>query len=117
MENYTQENEEIIISTITGPRGERGERGPVGPAGPIGPVGPRGERGPVGPAGPAGPSSTYSAGDNITIVDNVISASVPKLYSTSGQNTDGAVTQKVFTDTIGSIEGILAILNDGEGAQ
>lgn len=59
MENidiYTEEDENIIISTIAGPVG------PAGPAGPKGDRGERGERGPVGPTGeqgltgPAGPA-------------------------------------------------------------
>lgn len=38
-----------------------------------------------------------------------------KLYTTTGQNTDGAVTQKLFTDTVGDIETALQILNSGAG--
>lgn len=38
-----------------------------------------------------------------------------KLYTTTGQNTDGAVTQKLFTDTVGNIETALQILNSGAG--
>ena len=37
------------------------------------------------------------------------------LYTTTGQNTDGAVTQKLFTDTVGNIETILQTLNTGTG--
>ena len=51
MENidiYTEEDENIIISTIAGPVG------PAGPAGPKGDRGERGERGPVGPTGSQG---------------------------------------------------------------
>lgn len=40
-----------------------------------------------------------------------------KLYQTTGQNTDGAVTQKLFTDTVGDIETILQTLNSGNGVQ
>lgn len=40
---------------------------------------------------------------------------VPKLYGTTGQNTDGAVTQKYFTQVVGDIETILQILNHGSG--
>ena len=42
---------------------------------------------------------------------------VPSLYTTTGQNTDGAVTQKLFTDTVGNVETILQTLNNGGGAQ
>lgn len=61
------------------------------------------------------------AGANISIgtvggVDNTISVTgMPVLYGSQGQNTDGAVTQKVFTDTVGDVESILQILNSGAG--
>ena len=42
---------------------------------------------------------------------------VPSLYTTTGQNEDGAVTQKLFTDTVGNVETILQTLNNGGGAQ
>ena len=42
---------------------------------------------------------------------------VPVLYTTTGQNVDGAVTQKLFTDTVGNVETILNTLNSGNGAQ
>ena len=116
MENidiYTEENDEIIVSLITGPKGDTGATGPQGPEGPQGPAGPRGERGPQGPAGESG---SYTAGENIVISGNVISANVPKLYSALGQATDGSVTQKFFSDTVGNVESILHTLNSGEGA-
>lgn len=40
---------------------------------------------------------------------------IVNLYTTTGQNTDGAVTQKLFTDTVGNIETILQTLNTGTG--
>jgi len=40
---------------------------------------------------------------------------VPKLYSTNGYNTDGAVTQSYFTQVVGDIETTLQILNHGAG--
>ena len=61
------------------------------------------------------------AGANISIgtvssVPNTISVTgMPVLYSTQGQNTDGAVTQKLFTDTVGDVEAILQRLNSGNG--
>lgn len=65
---------------------------------------------------------TLTAGTNISIgtvsgVPNTISVSkvIPTLYGSQGQNTDGAVTQKVFTDTVGDVESILQILNSGSG--
>lgn len=42
-------------------------------------------------------------------------AGIGKLYTTTGQNEDGAVTQKLFTDTVGNIETALQILNSGSG--
>ena len=62
-----------------------------------------------------------TAGSNISIgtvggVDNTIYVTgMPVLYGSQGQNTDGAVTQKVFTDTVGDVESILQILNSGSG--
>lgn len=62
-----------------------------------------------------------TAGSNISIgtvggVENTISVTgMPVLYGSQGQNTDGAVTQKVFTDTVGDVESILQILNSGAG--
>lgn len=37
------------------------------------------------------------------------------LYDATGQNTDGAMTQKAVTDIIGDIETILTTLNSGTG--
>lgn len=60
--------------------------------------------------------TTYTAGSHISISNGVISATnIPNLYATTGQNTDGAVTQKLFTDTVGDIETALQILNSGAG--
>lgn len=42
-------------------------------------------------------------------------AGIAKLYTATGQNTDGSVTQKLFTDTVGDIETALQILNSGAG--
>lgn len=62
-----------------------------------------------------------TAGSNISIgtvgsVPNTISVTgMPILYGSQGQNTDGAVTQKLFTDTVGNIESILQTLNSGAG--
>jgi len=76
MENidiYTEENDEIIISLITGPKGDTGPQGPEGPAGPAGPTGPRGVQGPSGPTGPQGPKGdpfTYAVVDALPMVGN-----------------------------------------------
>lgn len=59
-------------------------------------------------------TSSYSNG---TITLNATQPTVPVLYATTGQNTDGAVTQKLFSDTVGNVETILQTLNNGGGAQ
>ena len=46
-----------------------------------------------------------------------IKAADKPLYSSLGQNTDGAMTQKAVTDVIGDVETILQTLNSGNGAQ
>lgn len=69
-----------------------------------------------------------TAGTNIQISGNTISATdttystgtsstagITKLYDQNGQNTDGAVTQKHFTDVVGDVESALQILNSGAG--
>lgn len=59
-----------------------------------------------------------TAGSNISIngaTDTISVTGMPVLYGSQGQNTDGAVTQKVFTDTVGDVESILQILNSGAG--
>lgn len=65
------------------------------------------------------PKLTAGANISIATVDNVpntISVTgMPVLYTTQGQNIDGAVTQKLFTDTVGDVETILQILNSGNG--
>lgn len=65
------------------------------------------------------PKLTAGANISIATVDNVpntISVTgMPVLYATQGQNTDGAVTQKLFTDTVGDVESILQTLNSGNG--
>ena len=53
--------------------------------------------------------TTYSTGDATT-------AGITKLYTTTGQNIDGGVTQKLFTDTVGDVETILQTLISGNGA-
>lgn len=58
--------------------------------------------------------ATFTANASSNVTANI---SVPTLYTTTGQNTDGAVTQKLFTDTVGNVETILQTLNNGGGAQ
>lgn len=59
---------------IPGEKGEKGDQGEQGPQGVQGIQGPQGEIGPQGPQGETGPAGTYTAGDNITIANGVISA-------------------------------------------
>lgn len=40
---------------------------------------------------------------------------IPVLYSGTGQNTDGAMTQKAVTDLVGDVESILHTINNGGG--
>ena len=64
----------------------------------------------------AGKQDALTAGTNISISSNTISVTgMPVLYATQGQNTDGAVTQKLFTETVGDVESILQTLNSGAG--
>lgn len=73
MENidiYTEEDENIIISTIAGPVGPQGPAGPQGergPAGPQGPVGPMGEQGLTGPKGDKGDPFTYTVVESLPV--------------------------------------------------
>lgn len=54
--------------------------GPAGPSGAAGPIGPTGTSGPIGPVGPAGPTGerglagTYTPGEGIEIIGDVIKA-------------------------------------------
>lgn len=50
---------------------------------------------------------TYSSG---TVTIN------PRLYTTTGQNTNGGITQKLFTDTVGNIQAALNAINNGGNA-
>ena len=71
----------------------------------------------------------YSATNVEMVVDNPVyyykdgairlwaGTKVPTLYTATGQNEDGSVTQKLFTDTVGNVETILSTLNNGGGAQ
>ena len=60
-------------------------------------------------------SATLTASKYTPPTANATTAGIAKLYTTTGQNEDGAVTQKLFTDTVGNIETALQILNSGSG--
>lgn len=49
--------------------------------------------------------TTYTAGDNITITNNEISADVPELLTTTGQSTTAGMTQKAITDALAGAGG------------
>ena len=105
-----------------GEQGERGERGPQGIQGPQGEKGATGAQGPQGPTGATGATgaaatiavgttTTLPAGSNATVTNSgtssaaVFNFGIPKgadaiLYSSTGQNTDGAMTQKATTDSL-----------------
>lgn len=46
-----------------------------------------------------------------TVSGKANAGDIPKLYSTTGQNTDGAMTQKVVTDILGDISAALDAIN------
>ena len=111
---FESEDMKIIMSNIEsgirGPKGDQGEAGPQGPQGPkgdigpqglIGPQGPQGEQGiqgeigPQGPKGDKGDTIQYSAGDNITIENNVIDTKEDYLPLTGGTLT-GSITAPSF---------------------
>ena len=68
------------------PRGDKGETGDIGPQGPQGETGPQGPRGPQGEVGPQGPQGPRGESGLI--------------YQSTGQNTDGAMSQKATTDAL-----------------
>ena len=114
---FESEDMKIIMSNIEsgirGPKGDQGEAGPQGPkgeqgiqgeTGPEGPQGiqgeqgPKGDKGDIGPQGPKGDKGDtiqYSAGDNITIENNVIDTKEDYLPLTGGTLT-GSVTAPSF---------------------
>lgn len=94
----------------TGEQGQKGDTGLTGPQGPQGETGPQGLAGPQGPQGPAGPGiiAGGTTGQVLTKKSNTNydtewtnpSADVV-LYDSTGQHTDGAMTQKATTDALG----------------
>lgn len=70
-----------------------------------------------------GKQDALTAGENITIENNVISATgggaSVTLYNTTGQNTDGAMTQKATTDALdakANISSLAAVATSGDYA-
>ena len=62
-------------------------------------------------------ASTVAAGANATSTYSGTTITInPRLYTTTGQNTNGGVTQKLFTDTVGNIESALNAINNGGNA-
>ena len=62
-------------------------------------------------------ASTIAAGANAELTYSGTTATInPRLYTTTGQNTNGGITQKLFSDTVGDIESALNAINNGTGA-
>ena len=57
-----------------------------------------------------------TAGSNITISNNVISASGVTVVQSTGQSTTDVMSQKAVTDIIGDIETALHTINTGSGS-
>ena len=74
---------------LTGPRGETGKQGPKGDTGPQGPQGEVGPQGPIGPQGEPGPQGPQGPRGESGLI-----------YQSTGQNTDGAMSQKATTDAL-----------------
>lgn len=62
-------------------------------------------------------AATVAAGTNAerTYSNGTVTIN-PRLYTTTGQNTNGGITQKLFTDTVGNIEAALNAINNGGNA-
>ena len=63
-----------IMDGVQGQQGPQGIQGIQGPKGDTGDTGPQGPKGDTGATGPQGPAGTYTAGSNIQISNDVISA-------------------------------------------
>lgn len=62
-------------------------------------------------------ASTVAAGTNAERSYSGTTVTInPRLYTTTGQNTNGGITQKLFTDTVGNIESALNAINNGGNA-
>jgi hypothetical protein len=72
------------VLNFTIPRGAQGVQGPQGSTGPQGPAGPTGPQGPMG---------------DVAVITPEQQAAFT-MYSTTGQNTDGPMTQKAVTDAL-----------------
>ena len=77
----------FAFSGLKGEKGDAGEQGPQGPQGETGPQGPQGEKG----DSPTIPTASSSV------------AGIMKLFTSLGQNTDGAPTNKAVQDAISAI--------------
>ena len=74
----------FAFSGLKGEKGDVGEQGPQGPQGETGPQGPQGEKG----DSPTIPTASSSV------------AGIMKLFTSLGQNTDGAPTNKAVQDAV-----------------
>ena len=105
-----REGNETSVEVEDGSQGERGIQGPQGPEGPAGADGRNGQDGRDG-------AIQYTAGDNITIINNTISANVPDVsgkldtskVKSSYSTTSGDVYDVTYINTmIGDIETLLS---------
>ena len=91
---------------IQGPKGDKGDQGVPGKAGLNGEQGPKGDKGDTGDRGdqgiqgPVGPAGTYTAGSNITISNDVISAKDTVFNNGSNNTRLGALE-----GSVGALEG------------
>ena len=86
-----------------GPKGDTGSTGATGATGPMGPTGPKGDTGETGPAGRDG-YVQYTAGENITIENNVISATSGGGLTPITQNTNIWTLDEGIYDVAPSVE-------------
>ena len=78
-----------------GPKGDTGSTGATGATGPMGPTGPKGDTGATGPAGRDG-YVQYTAGENITIENDVISATGGGLEEITSQTNIWELNEGIY---------------------
>lgn len=118
IEIATIENDEIIISTISGPKGDTGERGPEGPQGPAGKDGSVGPAGPQGPQGIQGPQGPQGAPFDTTIVNSLpATGDEGKLYILGTETEDTETGSEITIDVDGYDPKIKDVKIDGKVEQ
>lgn len=118
IEIATIENDEIIISTISGPKGDTGERGPEGPQGPAGKDGSVGPAGPQGPQGIQGPQGPQGAPFDTTIVTSLpATGDEGKLYILGSETEDTETGSEITIDVDGYDPKVKDVKIDGKVEQ